>query len=553
MKTGIKNDGNKLDNKQSKPYSRLQFEIGFHLRPLTGLPFRILPMLNHHLAACRFTLSIVAASLSLAACGDDENAEPTTANADTEADTGLLPDTETPGSLVIPDTYSFESAFAPGESSVNYTGQTARHVLLKELTSTLGALTERIDSETFAANAEGDVIALLDYYFRFDGDSYGEETFQLTTTPATLQTTWNDISEGRQLVDKIAGNDSSTDHVDWTTDFQGWSDASIAQYGGDITYPEGLVIAFFETIEANAIARTNGETRQGPGGEDLPVHVTASGLDLQQLTEKFINGALAFSQGADDYLDDDVDGKGLLADNLVQDGTTPWTALEHQWDEGFGYFGASRDYGNYTDDEIAAAGGRPEYASGYHDTNGDGAIDLTSEYIFGASSNAAKRDLGADATAPTDLTEQAFDAFVRGRAIITSAAGREFTDAEFAALVEQRDLAVEAWEMALAATAIHYVNDTLGDMAKFGTAEYSFIDHAKHWSELKGFALGLQFNPASPVTDEQFVQLHSLLGDAPVLPTATGDEIERYRADLIAARTLLGNAYGFGAATVENW
>jgi hypothetical protein len=507
-------------------------------------------MLSHHLPARYLTLSLVVASLSLPACGDDENAVSNTAEADTsEADTSEAP----PGDLSIPDTYSFESAFVPGESSVNYTGQTARHVLLKDLTATIGGLTASIDSETFAANAEGDVLALMDYYFRFDGDSYGEETFLLATTPAPLQSTWNDISEGRQLVDKIAGNDSSTDHVDWTTDFQGWTDASISQHGGDITYPEGLVIAFFETIEANAIARTNGETRQGPGGEDLPVYVTATGLDLQQLTEKFINGALAFSQGADDYLDDDVEGKGLLADNLVQDGIRSWTALEHQWDEAFGYFGAARDYGDYTDDEIAAAGGRPEYASGYHDTNGDGAIDLSSEYIFGASSNTAKRDRTASAAAPTDLTEQAFNAFVRGRAIITNAVGREFTDAEFAALVEQRDLAVEAWEMALAATAIHYVNDTLGDMEKFGTSDYSFIDHAKHWSELKGFALSLQFNPASRVTDEQFVELHALLGDAPVLATATEAHIEGYRADLLAARTLLGDAYGFGAATVENW
>ncbi len=497
------------------------------------------------------TALVLVATLSLVACGDNEEGASTTADAGNDA--GTQTDAATPGDLDVPQTYAFDSALVAGESSVNYTGQISRHVLLKDLVSTIGELTARIDGGNFAANAEGDVIALLDYYFRFDGDSYGEEPFALTTTPAPLQTSWNDISPGRQLVDKVAGNDSSTDHVDWSTGFRGWSDTSIAQYGGDITYPEGLIIAFFETIEANAIARTNGESRQGPGGEELPVYVTSDGLDLQQLTEKFINGALAFSQGADDYLDDDVDGKGILADNLVQDGTNPWTALEHQWDEGFGYFGASRDYGDYTDEEIAAAGGRPEYASGYHDTNGDGAIDLTSEYIFGASSNAAKRDRSADVSAPTDLTEQAFRAFVRGRAIITSAVGREFTAAEFAALTEQRDLAVQAWEMALAATAIHYVNEVFSDMEKFGTAEYSFLDHAKHWSELKGFALGLQFNPASPVTDEQFEQLHALLRDAPVLSNASAADIESYRTDLLAARTLLGNAYGFGAVTVENW
>ena len=40
----------------------------------------------------------------------------------------------------------------------------------------------------------------------------------------------------------------------------------------------------------------------------LPVHITAEGLDLQQLTQKFLLGAVNFSQGTDDYLDDDIDG-----------------------------------------------------------------------------------------------------------------------------------------------------------------------------------------------------------------------------------------------------
>ena len=109
----------------------------------------------------------------------------------------------------------------------------------------------------------------------------------------------------------------------------------------------------------------------------------------------------------------------------------------------------------------------------------------------------------------------------------------------------QRDLALEAWEQAIAATVIHYINDTLQDMADIGTADYSFSNHAKHWSEMKGFALSMQFNRRSPLTVEQFGELHDMMGTAPVLE---GGDLAGYQTDLIAARAMLGTAYGFDAA-----
>jgi len=89
-------------------------------------------------------------------------------------------------------------------------------------------------------------------------------------------------------------------------------------------------------------------------------------------------------------------------------------------------------------------------------------------------------------------------------------------------------------------------------MERFGTPDYKFLDHAKHWSELKGFALALQFNPRSPVTDAQFDTLHTLLGDAPVLPGAESAVITLYKTSLRNARALLATAYGFDAANVGN-
>ncbi|MBH24190.1 MAG: DUF4856 domain-containing protein [Myxococcales bacterium] len=443
-------------------------------------------------------------------------------------------------------TYNFESRFEAGANSVSYDGQTARHVLLVDLKSYVGGLGDSIDRGDFMP-ADGDVVAALDFYFRFDSDAYGEEAHLVSTEPGALQETYNDVSTGKDLVGKLAGNDTSTDHVDWSTEFSGWSDESIAAYGGSIDSPEGLALAFFETLEENAIGRSDGVVRSGPDGEQLPVYVTDAGQDLNQLIQKFLTVAIAFHQGTDDYLDDDVDGKGLKADHAAAVEGKPYTALEHAWDEGFGYFGAARDYAAYTDDEIAAAGGRDEYASGYHDTNGDGAIDLLSEYNFGHAVNAAKRDRGSNAA--TDMTAQAFEAFRAGRALLAATDG-PLDAAQVTELEGYRDQAVLAWEEAIAATVVHYINDTLQEMEKFGTDDYSFAEHAKVWSEMKGFALGFQFNPRSPVSDEDFTALHALLRDAPVLSDADSAEIDAYRSDLVAARDILRDAYGFDSSNM---
>ena len=115
---------------------------------------------------------------------------------------------------------------------------------------------------------------------------------------------------------------------------------------------------------------------------------------------------------------------------------------------------------------------------------------------------------------------------------------------------------MSTWEKAYAATAIHYVNEVLADMDAIGTPDYSFADHAKHWSELKGFALGLQFNPRSPLhTSTRFADFHDLVGDAPVLPNDVGgpSAISDYRTDLESARAILAEAYGFDASNVTGW
>jgi len=461
---------------------------------------------------------IAMSALTLAGCGEDDD----------------------PGArheLNVPDHYEFESRFEAGDS-VFHAGQTFRHLLIAELKNRIGGLTDRLDMSTLTPTV-GDVRGELDFYYRFDATTSGSLDLELSTTPPVAHQKYQDLHKGTTLSAKIAGNDAVGQHRNWDTDFIGWDVPGV-------TSPESLIDHWFGQLDAAAIERSNGRIPTDPDGNPVAkVFITAEGHDLQQLIQKLLLGAITYSHGADDYLDGDTPDKGLRSDNTMAEDGENFTALEHAWDEGFGYFGAAVDYLDYTDDEIAGKGGRADYEHGYHDRDGSGSIDLTSEHNFGHSVNAAKRDRGSADAAKTDYTDKAMRAFLAGRALISHAGGALSAE-QVTELARHRDTAVDAWERAIAATTLHYINDLIGDMAKYGTADYSFADYAKHWSELKGFALSLQFNPRAHLTRAQQVALHEAIGTAPAAP-ADG---AAYKTKLLEARRILADGYSFDAANV---
>ena len=441
------------------------------------------------------------------------------------------------------DYYDFESKAMPGESSVSYSGQIARQLLISDLFKVIGA--ELSDATTFDTNGtfvnrEAVLNALNSYFDVADYDVASQRTL-LTTTSPSGQTMLSEISSSsKNLVGKIAGNDATGQHKDWNSEFAGWG-------AKGSTTPEGLVRTFFDMLADNAQTQLDGTVRQDPFGNDITnISLTSDGRDLRQLIQKFLSMSVSFSQGVDDYLDNDVDGKGLLSDHT--DTEKAYTSLEHQFDEGFGYFGAARDYLDYSDEEVATKGGRDDWQL-YHDTNGDGSIDFNSEYNFGHSANASKRDRGA--TVANDFSKEAMDAFLQGRKLLNDTAGVALTDAQKTELYGYRDTAVLTWEKAIAATVVHYINDVDADLEKISTDDFSYSTLAKHWSEMKGFALGLQFNKNTPLNDADFITVHTMMGDMPVL--TGGAEVSAYRANLLIARDLLQAAYAFDAENAANW
>lgn len=433
-----------------------------------------------------------------------------------------------------PTTYAFTSQAGDGSSSVSYKGQTFRQILNDDLKAWIGTLTAGGYSGSKAQALEA-----LNSYFAYDAASTptapgaingsstistgAKDTAGANTT--TVQTTYDDVrSSGKQLKSKLAGIDNALRH----STLKGW---------GSVETPEALIATWFDTIATNA---TSGSPFQAPNGtlDTQTVHkayVTGTGLDLQQLVQKFLHGAVSYSQASGDYLSTDLgDSKGLNADNSgVATGKT-YSSLEHHWDEAFGYFGAARDYLAYTDAQNKAGVSI--------DTNGDGKIDLLTEKNFGLSVNAGKRDV-TTANDP-DLSAGAMQAFLQGRHLIATKP-EGYRDL----LPSLAIVAVANWEKTIVATVIHYINDTIADMDNYGTADYSFTDHAKHWSEMKGFALGLQFNPKSTLSSAGFDKVHELMGTAPVL--GPGGGLADYKTKLIEARNVLKDTYGFSGALVE--
>lgn len=470
-------------------------------------------------------ITVLSAAIMLAACGGSSSSS----KDDNEGS-------------VLAKTYEFPSKLISGDSSVSHSGQATRHALINEMKKLIAS-----DEFQTAADKDAALKMLNAIYLLGSTDEVGNLTntnvynggleatpvgISLKTENAVLkQADYADVSSNKNLKGKMAGQDnllSVGEFIGWNITTAG--DNAVKGEGVNAA-PDLLIQQWFDTLAERA----------GDNNPDTD-YVTEEGLDLQQLVQKFLLGAVTYSQAAEDYLKAD---KGLVKQNSEGDkeGTKPYTALEHQWDEGFGYFGAAHDYNLYSDAQ--------NKSQQDNDTNNDGLIDLYSEYSFGHSVNAAKRDDGA--TVATDFSKGAMDAFIAGRALIQANFGTNPVQGEgyHAELVKISQEALANWEKAAAATVVHYINDVIADYDSFGTANFELRDLAKHWSEMKGFALGLQFSKTPVISMTDLKTVHENFGEAPVLTNKT--DVDAYVTKLQEARTIFQNAYSFNADNVANW
>lgn len=439
-----------------------------------------------------------------------------------------------------PSVYSFESQLEAGKKSVSYSGQTFRQVLIADLKSYMGG--------QLAGNFMGDdveALEVLNSYFLFSNTTNStaidaiEANSEFKVSAKMIDGTAADITEGffygdlkgsgKNLIKKLAGVDNP---------LRRGKLVGATGYNTPAEYVDGLFAEFSKNqVDGDTFLVANGNLAKQ---RVTKAQVTKDGRDLTQLTQKFLFGAISYSQAAGDYLSTTLSPKkGLNTDNeFANKPGKAYTTLEHYFDEGFGYFGAAADFKNYSDKQVKSKLSI--------DTNKDGEISLETEKSMGIAVNTAKID-GAS-TIKTDFSGEAINAFLSGRQLITSkpANYKKY-------VVANARVALGAWEKTIAATVVHYINFTIKEMNEYGTDAYLFTNLAKYWSEMKGYSFAFQFSPTAIMTDADFDSMQALFGDKPVLPTADKAAVAKYKADLLKARDILEKAYNFSKENVANW
>jgi len=454
-----------------------------------------------------------------------------------------------------PSTYNFNSRF-DGKSSVSYTGQTFRQVLIHDIKGYMS----KIKAGKYIGQTEKEALESFNSYFKYNSDSdsmamgaiSGIDDIGVKATGGYEldEEVYDDLQyPGKNLVGKIAGNDNALRNKT----LLGWSSNNVAGIdlrkvdadgnGDSFVEPEDLIQALFQAMAKNA---KNGSSFTYDNGVNtyrvVNAENTKDGLNLTQLVHKIFHTSVSFSQAAGDYLATDLSPKkGLNADNTVKyKGTKNYTALEHHWDEAFGYFGAARDYANYSIEQI--------YAKENIDTNGDGYISLKSEKTLGIARNSARMDLTIKRKGDgnSDLAGTAIRSFIAGRHLISTRPAGYLKYAKALSVI-----ALGEWEKTLAYTTIHYINVTMSQMDKAGTENYNFMNHTKYWAEMKGFSLAAQFSPVAILSLEDFKKFQALVGDKPALLNKGAAQFSQYKKDLKAAREILRKAYGLSSKNAE--
>lgn len=208
--------------------------------------------------------------------------------------------------------------------------------------------------------------------------------------------------------------------------------------------------------------------------------VDANGVELGQLIQKGLMGAIFYYQAVDHYLTEEEIGAAVDNKTVIPG---EGTAMQHHWDEAFGYFGAPADF----------------------------PTNLNNLKYWANYSNQVDAALGSNKTL--------MNAFLKGRAAISA---NDMQGKAAAAATIRAE-----WERLVAAAAIHELNE----------ARESVADQAKkshYLSETKGFIMGLKYKTDRKITDAQYNEAMAKIGANFYNTTA---------ADITAAIDILSAAY----------
>ena len=239
-----------------------------------------------------------------------------------------------------------------------------------------------------------------------------------------------------------------------------------------------------------------------------------TGYDWAQLISKYTMGAMAYNQAVDNYLDEKLSAEKKPNNKPYKDGAH-YTGKEHSWDEAFGYWGAAAHQHGFNPNKVYEIAKMKN--QGVADKNGDGMVDLKSEYVFGPCYYAAAFDRSG--TKSTNYTNTLFNAFLDGRKLITAAAGDALSDSERSQLKAYAATIEENWEKVLAEAVFKYAGSVYKDINKMkdlsgDDLNKAYRAYAKHWGELKGFAMAMQSGKSN--LGATATKMNELMGFGPV-------------------------------------
>lgn len=238
------------------------------------------------------------------------------------------------------------------------------------------------------------------------------------------------------------------------------------------------------TETANSGVGSNGVAGvvTSPNDESKKYFFDADGIEHIQYIEKGLMGSVLYFQSNSIYL---ASGKMDVDNETVEEGKG--TAMEHHWDEAFGYFGVPNDF----------------------PANKDGIR------FWGKYSDGRDELLGSN--------EAIMNAFIKGRAAISNK--------DYASRDEQIEIIRNEWEKVSAGTAIHYLNDANDNFADDAVRNHTL-------SEAWAFIHALKYNPSKKLGNTEIEEVLTLLGD---------NFYEITQDNIAAAKAILVEAYGFDA------
>lgn len=308
----------------------------------------------------------------------------------------------------VPDTYTIPSTYA--FTNVNYSGQTTRMAMLTEMSTLMKT------GNTSGVNVDATVLKNM---FRNSGNPF---------TDVNLNTS------GKKLINKCFYLDT-TYYLNYMDSLQTISTSSVAGSNG----------------VAGVVVSTTDNTKKYLFNE--------RGIEITQILEKGIMGGVFYYQALGYYLTDDQIGATVDNSTVV---AGEGTAMEHHWDEAFGYLGVPIDF----------------------------PANVTGIAFWGKYSNTVDPVIGTNNTLMT--------AFRTGRAAISNN--------DMATKFTQRDIIRTAWEKVCAAAVIHYYNEALTNFTDDALRNHTL-------SEALAFLRCLKYSPVKLISNSEITQIEALIGN----------------------------------------